>query len=236
MKARPILFSGDMVRALLDGRKTMTRRIVKLPDGDVRNVQYWSPPSGRSQDGWCHPGVNYHLYGNDGELVGNRVDRCPHGEPGDLLYVKETFSIPDAPYDQKNADLLNYRATPGAQPGKWRPSIHMPRWASRITLEITDVRVERLRDITRADAISEGVDWKKCPQHQTQESLHAQIAADRIGMAAHPVMEIDYVGGFRRLWKSINGPESWDKNPWVWCIAFNVHKMNVNDYIRQLGD
>lgn len=107
--------------------------------------------------------------------------------------------------------------------GDWtrpRPSIHMPRWASRITLEVTGVRVERLQDISRDDAISEGVDPHRCPTQQTEASMRAQLVAHRIGMAAHYVAEIDYIGGFRWLWESINGAGSWDANPWVWVIEF----------------
>jgi hypothetical protein len=96
----------------------------------------------------------------------------------------------------------------------------MPRWASRINLEIAGVRVEQLQDISEADAIAEGVEWDKCPATQNDVSLTAQIAASRIGMAAPYVAKIDYIGGYRRLWESINGPGSWDKNPWVWVVEF----------------
>lgn len=159
------------------------------------------------------------------------VQRCPYGKAGDLLWVRETFIHEPADYCWEASVSIPvrpahtvYRAdvdpTGDGRGAGWSPSIHMPRWASRITLEVTGVRVERLQDISRDDAISEGVDPHRCPTQQTEASMRAQLVAHRIGMAAHYVAEIDYIGGFRWLWESINGAGSWDANPWVWVIEF----------------
>ena len=98
----------------------------------------------------------------------------------------------------------------------------MPRWASRIALEITGVRVERLNEISREDAIAEGTDWKTCPTYQSIESFTEQRLAQKLGMACFPVLTIDYIGGYKKLWESINGPGSWDANPWVWVVEFKL--------------
>jgi len=159
---------------------------------------------------------------------------CPCGCEGDRLWVKETYQLEPSGSGptricyraggEKNVVLSGDDIAQAdrlwTEPDVFRPSIHMPRWASRITLEVVSVRVERLQDISRADAIAEGVDWRNCPQHQSDASFQAQRAAARIGMCAPFVTEIDYVGGFRSLWESINGPDSWEANPWVWAIEF----------------
>lgn len=201
MKERPILFSAPMVRALLDGRKTQTRRIVK-PQPHEFFVRF-----GRLYD---HPKK---LGEYSGELV---LVNSPYGQPRDRLWVKEThaFIWPDE-YEPENLKDCNieYRAdTDGkALPGdwpeesrddperpKWRPSIFMHRWASRILLEITAVRVERLQDISEEDAIAEGAKWGAC-------------GAPQIG---------SHKAGYAQLWESINGAGSWDANPWVWVVEF----------------
>jgi len=191
MKERPILFSGPMVRAVLEGRKTMTRRVVKLRYGAdvvVTNGQVWKPAR-----------VDYAGY----------VD-CPYGQVGDRLWVREAFSGPhcmDAsdgckavpPSKWGDCSRIWYWADGNMTEGDWtrpRPSIHMPRWASRILLEIVAVRVERLQDISEADAQAEG-----CPFQN---------------MADGP----DPTQWYADLWQQINGPGSWSINPWVWCISF----------------
>jgi hypothetical protein len=181
MKERPILFSGEMVRAILDGGKTQTRRIVKqqpTPDELAEGVRF-------TESGWL-------LYGR--EFRGHTI-RCPFGQPGDRLWVRETWApIPGGPATPENGVI--YRADEHAEKWLWRPSIHMPRWASRITLEIVTVRVERLWSISRGDAIAEG-----CPRRR-----------DTGGTS--PVV------WFSELWESINGQASWSINPWVWVIEF----------------
>lgn len=164
MKERPILFSGEMVRAILDGRKTQTRRAMK-PQPKQINSSYW---------GWARKSVFLHRH-RLGSGFPEWIQRCPYGKPGDRLYVRETWgishhggaTIKGTPHDP----YVLYRATNSEptgdelenqwEPFKWRPSIHMPRWASRILLEITDVRVERLQDISEEDARAEGYESRE---------------------------------------------------------------------------
>lgn len=201
MKERPILFNGEMVRAILAGTKIQTRRIAKLN------------ASGRAQ----LKGKNWHVEDPD---VGNA---CPLGQVGDRLWVRETWASPHAcdhlpPRLMQNDTRFHYAATENRGGLLWRPSIHMPRCASRITLEVTSVHIERLQEISRSDAIAEGTEWNRCPTHQTIESMEAQHIARKIGMQAHCESDIDYVGGYRQLWNSIY--KNWDENPYVWVIEF----------------
>jgi hypothetical protein len=198
MKERPILFSAPMVRAILDGRKTQTRRAIKPARGDDRVVV---------TDGkvWKAARVDYAGY-----------RECPYGQPGDRLWVRETFVGPlvdheDAfrsePSKYKNPAHCLYRADGATCPefinaddelvSRWKPSIHMPRWASRITLEVTGVRVERLQAISEADAVAEGV----------RNSLYLQGGRFARENYAH-------------LWWVINGDGAWELNPWVWVVEF----------------
>lgn len=206
MKERQMLFKGEMVCATLEGRKTQTRRAVKLPKKHV-----W----GDFFDGQICPE-------NDLSSLGYPVDelRCPYGQPGDRLWVKETWAEPTSLDPGPTFYRADYPAcvpthfsnVPAASAIKWRPSIHMRRDQSRITLEITDVRVERLQDISGADAKAEGADcliWN---------GIHG-TSADLIDW---PLKEADnpYRNGFALLWEAINGDGSWNANPWVWVIEF----------------
>jgi hypothetical protein len=189
MKERPILFSAPMVRAILDGAKTQTRRIVK-PQPEFRHGCFFNPGD------------------STGYGPGLFISNCRYGQPRDRLWVRETFvcddyRYPNGPIDELKEELF-YRAddeNPFEAPeGKfWKPSIHMPRWASRINLEITGVRVERLRDISEEDAQAEGA----------QPSL---VGAD--------LDYLKYRAGYQTLWESINGDGSWEVNPWVWIVEF----------------
>lgn len=190
MKERPILFSAPMVRALLKDRKTQTRRIVKLN------------AAGRTQYG----GRNWHL--DDP----NAVLACPYGQPGDRLWVRETFDPiypQDTAYNNGEPIEYDYAATyeHGHRLGDhigikkvWKPSIFMPRRASRIMIEITEVKVERLQEITPTDAIAEGVEGK--------------------GKNKDVVPDDGWRMGYRNVWESINGHGSWDSNPFVWVVSF----------------
>ncbi len=209
-KERPILFSGPMVRAILEERKTQTRRVVK----------------GRVALEWLAPGMF------SPEFVANSKNHlCPYGQPGDRLWVRETFTLetnrglsdesvypppfndgrPVRRFPENGESGLywqqpHYRATDPTpdlmyedyyteDPNcKWTPSIHMPRWASRILLEVTGVSVERLQEISEDDAFAEGIS-----------------GGDWLG---------DPVGTYRSLWESINGSGSWESNPWVWVVEF----------------
>jgi len=221
MKQRPILFNAEMVNAILEGRKTQTRRVMNNQPcsllGETISVQ--------------SDGVNFRWHGDLNDDTSGWFS-CPQGQVGDQLWVRETFailgnedgcaidwkenlvkcggpdaariyrascqqrpgnyglwSIPDDAFWKPHTDNMQYE-------GAWVPSIHMPRWASRITLEITDVRIERLNDISDPDASAEG----------------CKISSLRSGDSLSDV--------FARLWKSIYGDESWQSNPWVWVIEF----------------
>ncbi len=193
MKERPILFSAPMVRAILAGTKTQTRRVAKHPL--AQNLSYIVDIG----KGWF------------GDEEGEVQIRCPYGQPGDRLWVRETWQAVSGndrarhimTHPRPDRGWLEYAATPRAdEPAyKWRPSIHMPRWASRITLEVTGVRVERLQDISEADAMAEGVHY----------SLLEKIQAGQDRWARH---------AYKKLWETINGSDSWDLNPWVWVVEF----------------
>lgn len=195
-KERPILFSAPMVRALLNGTKTQTRRVVK-PQPEIAQLL--------THSGWSawHDGSGRPL-------------RNPYGQPGDRLWVREAWQVHHAGGDEPihgpmkehpgGLVCMGYRATeeervrdhqPFAKPyaGPWRPSIHMPRWACRLVLEVTDVRVQRLQAISGADAVAEGV-YARLPDNGIAQSEFAD------------------------LWRSINGADSWTANPWVWAVSF----------------
>lgn len=190
MKERPILFSGDMVRALLAGRKTQTRRVVKPQPECLRDVQ----------------ALQFHVATGEPLAIGKG---CPYGAPGDRLWVRETH-LPTASGVYYRADFSEFEAAGhGAMYGGWKPSIHMPRWASRLTLEIVAVRVERLQDISEADARAEGL-------YSNPKYTHAVLYTwDGVqGNSNNPRY------AYQLLWESIKGPGSWALNPWVWVIEF----------------
>jgi hypothetical protein len=189
MKERPILFSAPMVRAILAGTKTQTRRILKPQPEDLGGSLKWK---------------NFIIAIPNGAWIA-----CPYGKPGDRIWVRETWTkISECP------DVL-YRAT-GDDPcrcGKWKPSIHMPRKASRITLEISSVRIERLSDITEADAQSEGVESAALCEH-------THIPQNELTLSFQYLNTKTYRSGFIKAWEGLYGIDSWDKNPWVWVIKF----------------
>ena len=202
MKERPILFSAPMVRAILEGRKTQTRRIVK-------------PRADRDFGPRCV--LQPHEIA--GEINAGDLRNSVYGFPGDRLWVRETWARDD------EDGALMYRADVGCDDDanawergriegvsryRWRPSIHMPRWASRITLEITDVRVERLQEISEADARAEGV----YPYMPGEGVIHPPRFADDYQYRPN------YREGFEIVWQSIHGDGSWAANPWVWVIGF----------------
>jgi hypothetical protein len=188
MKERPILFSGPMVRAILDGTKTQTRRIIKSA----------KHPFGH----WLIPDEIVK------EFLGRTCAiRCPYGIPGDRIWVRETWAPERDGTGCPDDTGILYRATdPGwdnEETGlRWRPSIHMPRAASRILLEITDVRVERLQNITPEDCRAEGHPAE--PWRSDNQEVHDDAACD----------------WFSDLWIEINGLDSWNSNPWVWVVSF----------------
>lgn len=226
MKERGMIFNAEMVRAILEGRKTQTRRIMKpQPEPCPRGGHWW--PSNVFKTMLHVEGEMQNGEGGWGGLVG---DACPFGDVGDRVWVRETWGVvsheldedgriqpwtPDRPataihemsfgngYYSGHAIYaadgnFTWGDDDGYEDGRscWKPSIHMPRCASRILLEITDVRVERLNDISECDAKAEGAPTECC------------VIGDK------------HFLGFRSLWKSIYGEESWRSNPWVWAIEF----------------
>lgn len=226
--AKPILFSASMVRALLEGRKTQTRRLVKPQPTFIQSSGRWKYPLPKkhNNNGRCEA-----VYTASREWWEYLPEAAlPYGKPGDLLWVRETWRM-----DSRATDLARvcYRASERASHTefhemipvdkignmqtamKWKSPLHMPRWASRLTLEITDVRVQRLQDISKKDAEDEGV-----------YSLHSQSPG--FEEVAYYRSLYDPKELFRMLWTRINGPTSWDENPWVWALTFEVHHCNVD--------
>lgn len=214
MKERAILFSGRMVRAILEGRKTQTRRLVK-PQPIIDGPVSWWPDNSKPE----------HAFIGDGDLQIKLLEdaSCPYGYAyadgsKDRLWVRETWAALDREFEDPEVIYrADYRpgtgiyASPcncgwcddGENHAKWRPSIYMPRWASRINLEITGVRVERLQDITTSDIAAEGVDNGK----SNAKMGDRHDAMQRIA--------------FEELWDSINGDRAaWSSNPWVWVVDF----------------
>jgi hypothetical protein len=217
-KERPILFSAPMVRAILDGRKTVTRRQVK---GWQIPVEDASVAAGERHR-WMAIAQRDSRYGfgvfgaTEAECAKDLEEfaPCPYGRRGDRLWVREAWQADAqvdsvAPRELSHGEPIRYpadwdfRQTGCAmiKPGKIRPSIHMPRWACRILLEITDVRVERLQDISRADIRAEGL---QCPPE----------ASDDVS----PNYRDWYPAAWKELWNSTGG--DWDANPWVWVVEF----------------
>lgn len=207
MKQRPILFNGAMVRAILDDSKTQTRRVVK-PQPLLHTTHWDSSASAPSL--WMGTGPS-EATGGTRQTWG--WSRCPFGQVGDQLWVRETFSdvYGNGGDEEERLEHVMYKADGDTDPyvigGRWTPSIHMPRWASRIQLEITGVRVERLQNISEEDAFAEGVNNK--------------IAAEAVHKAPSRFTLLPAtVHGYAHLWDSINGAGAWETNPWVWAIDF----------------
>jgi hypothetical protein len=225
-KERPILFSTEMVKAILEGRKTMTRRVIKPQPSDD-----WM----QNAKGIC---PSLRMYRSNGEQMfwlsngGLGEITPPYGKPGDVLWVRETFRLCQ-PYGPESLSYMYKDGHIGESAidgneykyndyDRWRPSIHMPKVAARIWLEITDIRVERLKMISEVEAMKEGIDIS-----------HSDVIGDRYkdyvsdsseyGHSDHdfPTVARPYES-FETLWISINGEESWVSNPWVWVISFKV--------------
>lgn len=235
MREYPILFSAPMVRALLDGSKTQTRRVVKLPvidkafgceiagceiNGELENGQLISPFGKVGDQLW----VRETFTGNKNNF-GYRADAVCGGMGydgnGQKMFIKHGYILDETckqTYTDNFVEGFNTYGL-GYFSGKWKPSIHMPRWASRIQLEITNIRVERLNDCSEADAIAEGIErvggaasvspWRNYRIGESGEmSLHCSAPTR----------------SYMTLWESINGAGSWESNPWVWVVEFEVQK------------
>lgn len=232
MRERPILFAAPMVRAILDGRKTQTRRVIKPP---------------RDHEMPCDP--------LDESDIAELLAVCPYGQPGDRLWVRETWGYRGSSWSSERPEVqrhhIHYRADDSRRdftrardddsglptcrpprPGEdyvrdyyngyldrywkaWRPSIHMPRWACRLVLEVTAVRVERLQAISETDAIAEGIE--RDPQHPELWQR---------GPLRRDVRPTPWTGfprlAFQALWEGLHGTAGWDANPWVWVVEFRA--------------
>lgn len=204
IKERPILFQGSMIRAVLQGRKTVTRRLVKATKAHADGFMMldhgkgWWPYNAFGDFASDHEGMEYPI-------------ACPYGRPGDRLWVREAWArirVAQAP-DQ---EWVVYREGDNRTDygGPWKPGIHMFRRDSRILLEVTDVRVERLQDISDKEIEAEGIDLDALADGQERYDMcHAGSGAD-----GRPTLRT----AWRNLWESTGG--DWDANPWVWCVSF----------------
>ena len=215
---KPILFSTELVQAILDGRKTQTRRVIKpQPDNKVNYVE-------SLKDDWWEFSQWYP--DGDGTLIDNK--KCPYGKPADELWVRETWQALQhgsyEPFDCKPSQIpeqyadLRYKADEGETQYSWKPSIHMPRWASRIQLSVDDIRVERVQEITEEDAKAEGIErteWK----YSTSPYRNYEYERMKPGHNCSTARK-----SFQTLWDSINADRdySWESNPWVWVVEFSI--------------
>lgn len=226
MKERPILFSAPMVRAILDGRKTQTRRALKIQPtiirdpfpttDDVKHIFRFKQSTGI-----------YQCLG-----MQNLIDTCKFGKVGDRFWVRETWQHSNHPFGHLDQDCsIFYRAdywddphgmdgekSPEGKYRDWKPSIHMPRWASRIDLEITGVRVERLQDISEADAIAEGAKLFDNIPIGTPGPRPARWSMENPTNTDQCLSTAKWA--FANFFQKINGGDAWNDNPWVWVIEF----------------
>lgn len=227
MKDHPILFSGTMVRAQLEERKSQTRRQFKLPKWAVSGTLEIDDdgPYACVEATGCLAKVPLKI------SVGDRLwvketwrAHAWHADQVQIAYAAQRASVgwteqhECIPYPNGDRNAFKFYAPKG--PDFWRPSIFMPRWASRITLCVTDVRVERLQDISEADAIAEGIIKAPGPLDFWQHEVDGVCSASP-------------VSAFRELWTSINGPEAWEENPWVTAYTFTVHRQNIDRMIAE---
>ncbi len=250
MRELPIIFSAPMVRAILEGRKTVTRRVVK-PQPTLPTDRWVSDSGGSGK--WMAEGPSPPTGGTRQTMPWKL---CPYGQPGDRLWVRETWQyfgfsdegepcicyladhgrewphVPQSEVDKVDciwADLSdpgNFSISGRACDNRWRPSIHMPRWASRITLEVTSVRVERLKDITPAQILAEGVQIPSTTEGQALIDIStkhgpAHFLPKLSGATTDALLRAHWAA----LWVSISGIDSWNANPWVWVVEFQrIHQ------------
>ncbi|ATG47629.1 hypothetical protein CEW89_08605 [Celeribacter ethanolicus] len=211
MTDKPIRFSGPMIRALLEGRKSQTRRILKPTAEAFETPKFRRGDRLWVREAWRVGAWHY----NNAEIAVDYADgprkEWLYVENGDMLYRLIDQSREDA--KKAGAPLRDsyyeYSWTPGQGPTRWRPSIHMPRWASRLTLTVTDVRVQRLQEISEADAVAEG-----CKGFVSRDGEDGEGPREE----------------FRALWDSLNADRGfgWSKNPWCAAYTFTVHKCNID--------
>jgi hypothetical protein len=240
MTDRPILFKSEMVRAILEGRKTQTRRIMKPQPVWHRNFWMYDGEPFLSDDT-----MQSHLLHNVYGVKGSPYGAVYADDSADHLWVRETWAdVRGMGFDEfpmgvsYRADCANASLDVAKSYGvKWKPSIFMPRWASRITLEITDVRVERLQDITETDAIAEGIEAEKLSgfsgywKNYEFTTSHPRRGEEITDEKHRTVGYKNPIASYASLWRSINGAESWDANPWVWVVEFK----HLHDAQAQAG-
>lgn len=245
MKERPILFSGAMVRAILAGKKTQTRRVVKLPS--------FNPTEYDGMFMWSHPNNPTNSIQYAWGAVGKDNQRpppCPYGKVGDRLWVREAWAIDGNDLEATRATYESVMGGISTGPYykadrvhentglTWRNAMFMPRWASRIDLEITGVRVERLQAISEADAEAEGVQarhyafWGGFVRSPDGQRQYAQTFAPAFDPGAAPAdfenAELERLAfsakdNYKVLWDKINGKKApWESNPWVWVVSFGL--------------
>lgn len=242
MTDRPILFSAPMIRALLDGRKTQTRRIIKLPTKGI----YEHPQMGGWEASTVGGGASFtverdgaHKPAPERPCVWHQttgVTVVPPFANGDRLWVREAWRCNGWASD---VATIFYRASEGdgytamceqwpvadhkplRVEAKWSPSLHMPRWASRLTLTVTDVRVQRLQEISAEDARDEGVDRRSGSVRQMW--LFGATAEERAAIYLRAC-----IWEYEQLWNAINGPDSWAANPWIVALTFAVERRNID--------
>jgi len=231
---RPVLFSAPMIRAILSGRKTQTRRAVKPATWNFARTPEFNTDAVTGRHEW--------LARKAGEPSTFRWLNCPYGQPGDRLWVRESHWFFQDEHDPLTGytppvlttEDVEYRADGESTRHGWRPSIHMPRWASRIALNVTGVRVEKLQAISETDAQAEGVHG---PEDDVANNLPNCPQCGGVGLytafnpatgGALPDTDCERCDTpkkrFRLLWESINGAESWEANPWVWVVEFERAK------------
>lgn len=223
MKERPILFSTPMVRAILEGRKTQTRRVIKNLLGFGQITQFDKSDTN---------GFDWHFRDQQGRWHDISTEKLlkatPYGKPGDRLWVRETWRRSDWP----TGHPYEYRATAKQdgtpEDGPWRPSLFMPREACRLLLENKSIRAEPLQDISEADAIAEGVEsFRPVPGDGEPVTRYRDYMAEKKFLNGKSVQKFPFtspIDSFFSLWEYINGPESVDQNPFVWAVEFNPIK------------
>ena len=213
MKFIPILFSTPMVQAIIEGRKTMTRRVLKSQQTEDYQLL------GYDEDGSMGKGkVGYCSFESDADILNIK---CPYGKVGDVLLVRETFTMVSWAEGTTARKVHTHYKADNDLIGehKWKPSLFMPKAACRIFLKITDIRVERLQDINRADAINEGIiSW--VDERMKSKPIRYASYCDFDNPTDPATYTSCPINSFETLWQSINGKESWEANPWVWVISF----------------
>jgi hypothetical protein len=223
MKEKPIIFSTPMVRAILAGRKTQTRRIMnfckKIEPENYSDVEFT-----RFQH---YADSSYRAIFNTDEHPFSII--CPYGKVGNILWVRETWNTLTEYVEKPDYSVMSIRdfvyKADDDRIDKWKPSIFMPKAACRIKLQVTNIRVERVQDISKEDAIAEGIESTGTGETGSPVCYRNYLSKGAKFFHSFVKGKDDYhrwtaIDSYKTLWESINGEGSWDKNPWVWCLSF----------------